>query len=270
MVLDFLQLDITGLVFKVVVRIALFLIVLIVFFIFSKYSKKHINFFLSRKSHVPQLSSFLSETYFYIVNLTGLVLGLLVLGLRIQELFATLAIFGIAVGFAARNTIENFISGLIIFWDKPFYLGDYIEVGKYYGRVAEITLRSTRIRTNKNEYIIIPNSEITNSQLINHSKKGAIRIEVPITIDYNEDIEKVRNVLLSVLAGDKRINREPKPDVTVEELGEYGVKIKLRFWINDISREKRIKREFTEKAKLALDKNGIEIPYPHMVIKKMG
>jgi small conductance mechanosensitive channel len=104
------------------------------------------------------------------------------IGLNIGAMLAGFGVAGIAIGFAAQDSLANTIAGIMIFWDKPFEVGDWITVASQYGRVSMITLRSTRIRTLNNTYVVIPNKNVIDAVLVNHSKHGATRIEVPVGI----------------------------------------------------------------------------------------
>jgi small-conductance mechanosensitive channel len=130
--------------------------------------------------------------------------------------------------------------------------------------VQEITLRTTRIRTNNNTYVVIPNKRIIDEVLVNHSKHGATRIDVPIGIAYKESIPRAREVILEAVRGIEHVIENPAPDVVVVGLGASSVDLEARVWINEAAEEQPVSRRAVEVAKLALDKAGIEIPYPHL------
>jgi small-conductance mechanosensitive channel len=146
--------------------------------------------------------------------------------------------------------------------------------------VEDITLRSTRIRTPRNTYVIIPNKNIIDAVLENNSKQGEIRIDVPVGIAYKEDIRAARKVILEALPPDEIIRTEPAPEVVVTELGGSSVNLSVRVWIDEGKDEQRTFARVLETAKLALDAAGIQIPYPHLqlfvddveerVVEKLG
>jgi len=204
------------------------------------------------------------NAYFYSVLTFGVIMALGQLGVNVTAALAGLGVAGIAIGFAAQDTVANFIAGILIFWDKPFIVGDWIETEGQYGKVTNITLRTTRIRTPKNTYIVIPNKRIIDEVLENYSKHGEFRVEVPVGIAYKEDIDKARAAILKAADTIDSILIEPKPDVIVHELGDSSVNLKVRVWVDNAQDNKKTYFALTEAAKKALDGAGIEIPFPHL------
>lgn len=239
-------------------------VILLFFYLVFASSKILFKRILMQAKVDENISKLVIKAYKYILMIFGFIIALDQLGVNVGAAIAGLGIAGIALGFAAKDTVANIISGITVFMDKPFTIGDYIEVENSYGMVVEITLRSTRIRTLQNEYVVIPNQSIVNEKLINHSKHGGVRVEVPVAIAYKENIDKTREALLKTTKGDKRIISKPKPVVVVEKLGTSSVNVALKFWINNVGMEKPITFEYLEKVKKALDKAGIEIPFPHL------
>ena len=177
---------------------------------------------------------------------------------------AGLGVMGIAVGFAAQDSLANIFAGLIIFIDKPFLGGDWVTVAGQYGEVSQITLRSTRIRTLNNTFVVIPNKTIIDEVLVNHSHHGAVRVDVPVGIAYKENIPEARKALLGAARSVPHVMSNPEPSVTVKGLGDSSVDMELRVWIAEANIEDPTFAAVMEAAKLALDDAGIEIPFPHM------
>lgn len=186
------------------------------------------------------------------------------LGVNVAAALAGLGVAGIAVGFAAQETVANMIAGFLVFWDRPFSIGDYITTQDRYGCVTEITMRTTRIRTMENTFVVIPNKQIIGDMLVNHSMYGAIRINVPIGIAYKESIAHARAVLVPVLQQLPGVLAEPPVQVVAEGLGASSVDLQARVWIDDAAIERPIRFAVVEAAKGALDEAGIEIPFPHL------
>ncbi|HET9325518.1 MAG TPA: mechanosensitive ion channel [Candidatus Eisenbacteria bacterium] len=185
-------------------------------------------------------------------------------GINILPALAGLGVVGIALGFAAQDSVANMISGFLIFWDKPFRVGDYVSLQDQYGRVTEITLRTTRVRTPANSYVVIPNRKIIESTLVNHSKHGGMRIEVPVTIAGSESVADARRALLDGITGIEGVVDEPNPDVVVKALGTMGTDLLLRVWIDDAALERPVFYRVTEAAKEALERAGLETPSPQI------
>jgi small conductance mechanosensitive channel len=215
------------------------------------------------KSIEPGLQSVLLKT-FRVVTLVFI--GTIVLdqlGLNVAVLIGGLSIAGIIAGFAARDSLENFISGVTVLVDQPFRVGDYIEIDDEYGQVDEITLRSTRIRTVRNEIIIRPNSQMITQRVVNHTKRNVLRIDISFGIAYKEYPQEAREVLLPLTEDDDRVFSEPSPSVVVTAMNDSSVDMVLRFYVRDPSQEVPIRWEYTEKVREALREADIEIPFPH-------
>ncbi len=220
-----------------------------------------------RKAHAS-IISLTVKTYKIALITTGVVLALQQMGVHITAALTGLGVLGVALGFAAQDSVSNYIAGITIFWDKPFYVGDYIEVGERYGRVTEITMRSTRIRTRQNQYLIVPNRTIVNELVINHSKNGEVRVDIPVSIAYENDVMRARDVLLAIVDpdSDPRLSQYLRANVVVNRLADSGVDLYFRLWINNAEDEMPVRFEYLEKAKYALEGAGLNIPFPQRVI----
>jgi len=201
---------------------------------------------------------------YYAVMVVGLVMAAAQLGINVGAALAGLGVIGLALAFAAQDSVANVISGIIIFWDKPFVLGDWIKVEDQFGCVNNITLRSTRIRTPRNTYVVIPNKSIIDAVLENLSQHGELRVDVGVGIAYKEDIRAARRVLLEAVSKIDTVKSDPAPDVVVEELGDSSVNLNVRVWIDGAQDRQSTYFKTIEAAKLALDEAGIEIPFPHL------
>ncbi len=210
------------------------------------------------------LKNLLLKTYRVVALVLIGVIVLGQLGVNTTGLLAGLSIVGIAVGFAARDSLENFISGITIMIDQPFRVGDNIEIGDRFGEVDEITLRSTRIRTVRNEVVIVPNTQMITEQLVNHTKRNTLRVDIPFGIAYKERLAEARAALLPLVEGDERILKKPAPSVVVNEMADSSVNMTFRFYLRNPKQEVPVRWEYTEKVYEALRETGIEIPFPHL------
>lgn len=187
-------------------------------------------------------------------------------GIDVKTAVTGVGVLGIALGFAAQDSLSNIIAGFLIFFDKPFLVGDYITIGDNYGRVELITMRSTRIRTQDNKYVVIPNQKIINEVLVDHSTNGDTRIVIKVHVAYKESIELARKVLLEAVAEIEGVLRKPEPDVVVNKLDDSGVELLVRVWIKNARREQEIFFKTGETVKNALQAANIQIPFPHIHI----
>ncbi|PSR03992.1 MAG: mechanosensitive ion channel family protein [Bacteroidetes bacterium SW_8_64_56] len=185
------------------------------------------------------------------------------LGVNIAVLIGGIGIAGIVAGFAARDSLENFIAGVTVLVDKPFGVGDYIKVNDQYGQVDEITLRSTRLRTVRNRIMVLPNTEMIKEKVMNHTKQNVLRLDIPFGIAYKERPDEAREALLPIVEDDDRILSDPSPTAVVTEMDDSSVNMLLRFYLRDPSQEVPMRWEYTEKVRETLRDADIEIPFPH-------
>lgn len=241
------------------------LTILLVFWLGYRISRKPLRHILQRANfHENLIKLLIDNLYKSILLFFSIVMAGGQIGINVGAMLAGFGVAGIAIGFAAQDSLANTIAGFLIFWDKPFELGDWITVAEQYGRVMNITLRSTRIQTQNNTYVVLPNKSIIEQVMVNHSKHGATRIEVPIGIAYKEHIPDARKVILKRIEEIETILKDPAPDVVVTQLGSSSVDMIVRIWIEDAKDEKPIFYRVMEESKLALDAAGIEIPFHHL------
>jgi small conductance mechanosensitive channel len=198
----------------------------------------------------------------------GVVMALEELGIDVTTIIEGLGIVGLALGFAAKDTLSNIIAGFFLFWDKPFVIGDLIEVNDEYGEVRESTMRTTRIVTVDGKLVSIPNSVIVNSKTRSYTMTPHLRLDIDVTIGVEERIADAREVILNIVRGDERFLSEPSAEVVVIALGDYFVKIELKVWLRDPRIHIPVREELREAIKNALDKAGILMPYETIELVK--
>jgi small conductance mechanosensitive channel len=239
--------------------------ILLAFWLFLRITRPVLRRGLVRAQFAGALIRLLVDGVFKgAVVMVAFVMAASQLGINVAAALAGLGVAGIAVGFAAQETIANMIAGFLVFWDRPFRVGDFITTHDTYGQVYEITMRTTRIRTQENTFVVIPNKNLIGELLVNHSMYGELRVNVPIGIAYKEKIAEARRVLLPILARIDGVLSRPAPDVVALELGNSSVNLHARVWIADASIERPISFAVLEACKVALDDAGIEIPFPHL------
>ena len=196
----------------------------------------------------------------------GMIVACNQLGIPIVAMLTGVSIIGLAVGFAAQETLANFIAGIVIFWDKPFKAGDWIEIDGHLAQVKRVTFRSTRLEDLDGDIVVYPNTAMLSTKVVNKSYNDITRCNVHIGIAYKESIARARAVLLATLNGDPRIAKLDEAEVVVTACSASSVDLLLRFWIREERYEDEIMHEYLEKAKNALDAAGIEIPFPHLQV----
>ncbi|MBD2561502.1 MULTISPECIES: mechanosensitive ion channel family protein [Nostoc] len=237
-------------------------------------------FFLFVASRIKVLVKRLTRNRRSARNL-GLVLGRLAQGLtiliglfialsiviptfRAGDLIQLLGISGVAIGFAFRDILQNFLAGILILLTEPFQIDDQIVFKGFEGTVENIETRATTIRTYDGRRIVIPNSELfTNSVTVNTAFDNR-RLEYDVGIGYNDDIDRAKQLMLDAMHSVNEVLKDPAPDVLVMELAESTVNIRVRWWVhpprradNLISRDKVITA-----IKKTLVANGIDLPFP--------
>lgn len=198
-----------------------------------------------------------------IISIAGIVV-LDELGVAVAPFVAGLGIAGIAIGFAAQDTVQNLIAGVTIILDRPFQVGDNIELHDTFGTVEEITLRTTRVRTLDNQMAILPNANVITEKIINHSMLRALRVVIPFGIAYKESPQAAREAVLAITEGDERLHPDYPPAAVVTDLGDSSVNMALRIHLKDALLEVPVRLEYQEKVFEALRAAGIEIPFPHL------
>ena len=186
---------------------------------------------------------------------------------RIGDLVAGLGLSSVAVGFAFKDILQNFIAGLFLLWRQPFKVGDEIVAGDYSGRVEEITARSTRIHTYDGERAVIPNADVYTQPVLVRTAFGKRRAKFTVGIGYPDSIEKARDTIMGVLKGIDGLHDDPGPWVYVNELAGSSVNLTVYFWTDDSQRELlRVSDRVATGIKLALDEAGIDMPFPTRVV----
>ncbi|MFT4978831.1 MAG: small conductance mechanosensitive channel [Myxococcota bacterium] len=182
------------------------------------------------------------------------------IGIDTTSIIASLGVVGLTIGFAAQDTISNIISGIFIFWDRPFVLNDLVDIDGVYGRVDKITLRSTRLVTPDGRMIAIPNAAVINSKVASYTNFPTLRLDIPITVGVNEDLTRIRGLLLGLISPPDFLP-EPAPVVLVTALNDYNVAIELRAWIGDEKSHIARRAELREQAFEILRSAGVDMPY---------
>jgi small conductance mechanosensitive channel len=198
----------------------------------------------------------------YVAMLTAVCIAALSrLGVDTTSLSAVLAAAGFAIGLALQGSLGNVASGILLVFMKPFRVGDMIDVGGILGRVVEVHIFNTILRTPDNVRIILPNSTITGGIIRNLSAEPTRRIDLVVSCSYNDDLRAVKGFLEEVVLEDSRILQEPKPVVAVSDLAESGVNFVVRPWVAGTDYH-AVRFDLTERIKLGFDDRGFTIPFP--------
>ncbi len=232
---------------------------------------------IAEKNLVAKTESKLDDTALPWINRIlswGIVaLGVMVaaetMGISIAPLLAGASVLGIGISFAAKDTLSNLIAGVLLIVDRPFEVGDRIEIWgapklqANWGDIVEIGIRATKIRTTDNIIVIIPNNEIMRRDIINYTASGAsIRLRIPIGIAYDANVEQAKKLCLQAADECEHVKEHPVPACILRSFGASSVDLQLRVWLQDARRRRDADDWITERVKVLFDAAGIEIPYP--------
>ncbi len=192
-----------------------------------------------------------------------LIVCLSVLGVPTASMITIIGAAGVAIGLALQNTLSNLAGGFILMMAKPFQAGDYIRSATQEGFVESVSILYTKLRTLDNESIFVPNSLISSGSVANLSQRGKLRIRVTLSVSYASDIRKTRTVLLKALSENDVVLNKPAPVVSVFELADSGISLCLFVWVRSADYF-TARSSVLECCKVALDRAGIEIPYPQI------
>jgi small-conductance mechanosensitive channel len=200
----------------------------------------------------------------YLVFLAGLVIGLESAGVNLNSLLVVGGAVGIGIGLGLQALANNFVSGLVLLFERPIKLGDRIEVGGVLGDVVRMAGRSTWVCTNENVVIIVPNSEFISNRVTNWTANDRrIRFSLPVGVSYDANPEKVRDLLLATAREHPDVLDEPAPDVLFLGFGDSALNFELRVWtIRQVQTPKTLASDLYYSIFRCLGENGIEIPFP--------
>ena len=183
------------------------------------------------------------------------------LGVQTASFVAIVGAAGLAVGLALQGSLSNFASGVLMLIFKPVRVGDYVEAGGAQGSVKEIGIFTTVLNSPDNVRIIVPNAQVTGGTIKNYTINGTRRLDLVFGVSYEDDLRKARQVIEQVLAADSRILPDPAPVVAVSALADSSVNFVVRPWVT-VANYWPAHFDLTEKIKVALEENGLSIPFP--------
>ena len=218
-----------------------------------------------RKQLSPQRMMLITRTVMY----TGYI-GLVLIVVKefnydLTALFGAAGVVGIVIGVASQTSIGNIISGLFLVGEKSFELGDVVRIGDKTGTVYSIDLLSIKIKTFDNLLIRIPNQSVISSELTNVTRFPIRRLDFQIGVAYKEDLRKVKSVLENVARNNPLCLEEPEPYILFQSFGDSSINITFGVWFEKANYT-AVKNSVFIEIKEAFDREGIEIPFPHVSV----
>lgn len=207
-------------------------------------------------------SAFSSLVHYSLITL-GLIVGLAASGIEMTRITVILGALGVGIGFGLQNIVNNFISGLILIFERPVQVGDTVEFNQVLGRVRRIGIRSSTVRTYRGAEVIVPNADLVSNAVINWTLSDQLRrIDVPVGVRYGTDPEHVIEVLHEAALKVDRVMEEPEPQVLFDGFGDSSLDFLVRVWISSFDEGVRMKSAVAVAVNAALRDAGIEIPFP--------
>lgn len=247
-------------------------VVIIIFFVgrlIAKFLRRFVKRALSKTSIDPTIVAFASNSSYYAI-MAFVVLAILgQLGIETTSLIALVGATGLAVGLALQGSLANFAAGLLLIVFRPFRVGDWIDVGDVSGYVEDLELLTTILRTLDNRTVVIPNSKLTDDNIVNYSTLGVLRLDLVLGVAYDSDLKQVKTVIRQVLSEDKRILAEPEPVVGVLELADSSINFAVRPWVKTADYNP-VSLSLYEALKTRFDEAGIVIPFPQRDLHMYG
>ncbi len=243
------------------------LVVLAVFFLFWQGARLALGVLFRRSRTDAMTSAFVFTLVKWSLLIIGAITALDSAGIQVSAVLASLGIAGLTIGFAARDSLSNVIAGILIFLDRPFVIGDLVEIDNNYGRVDRITLRSTRVVTADGKMLAVPNTEVINKTVVSYTNFPHLRLDLPFSIGVEEDVERVRRILLDLVHARPGFMTSPPPRVVVRALGDYSLTIELQAWLEDERQHVESRFALREAAFVALRREGIEMPFETLALR---
>lgn len=211
--------------------------------------------------HHQEVAHHVSQIFIYVMA------GLVVLGLwgvKPSSLLVGAGVATIFFGLAARQTLGAVLAGFVVLFSRPFELGDWVVVDDNEGIVTDITVVNTQLRTFDEEYVMIPNDVVTSSEIVNRSRKGRLRLETEVGVDYGTDVETASQVATEAMREVELVMENPEPHAVLTEFGPSSVVLRLRYYIDDPSARKmwKVRTGVISRVKQAFEAEGIKIPFP--------
>ncbi len=210
------------------------------------------------------LGIFFSSIAKYAILAVVIIAVLQVFGFQATSLVAVLGAASLAIGLALQGTLSDIAAGVMLIFFRPYKLGQYVDIGGTSGTVKDLNIFTTELVTPDNVSIIMPNSQAWGAIITNYSANTTRRVDLTFGVDYGDDADKAMSIIRSVIDADERVHREPEPWVRMVNLGDSSVDLGVRVWC-EAADYWELKFALTREVKIAFDREGISIPFPHQV-----
>jgi small-conductance mechanosensitive channel len=191
-------------------------------------------------------------------------------GVNLSDVLLGAGFLSVVLGLAARQTLASVLAGFVLLFGRPFDIGDWVAVEDQEGIVTDVSIFNTEIRTFNGEYVVLPNDVVTSKSLVNRSRRGRLRVDVAVGVDYDADLDRARELATETVRGLDReeIREYPEAKAVYTRFGDSAVVLEVRFWIDDPSAERRwnARTAVIRAVKEAFEDDGITIPFPQRTL----
>jgi small-conductance mechanosensitive channel len=195
----------------------------------------------------------------------GFLLALVALGVHLRDVTIIAGALGVGIGFGLQGIVNNFVSGLILLFERPIKVGDYIQLGEQWAEIKKIGLRATVVETFDRSEIVVPNSDLISNQVTNWTLSNRIaRIIIPVGVEYGSDVPLVMKTLMESAMASSKVLRMPEPQVLFLRFGESSLDFELRVWISDIDDRLVVMSQMHQEIDQRFRQAGIVIAFPQV------
>ncbi len=257
--------ELTGISMEMAQQFAINLAIALAIFIIGRWVAKIVTGIarriMQRANLEDTLEKFLCNLLYAVLMAVVVIATIGQLGIETTSLLAVLGAAGLAIGLALQGSLSNFAAGVLIVAFRPYKVGDVIEASGITGKVEEVQIFTTVLKSPDNKKIIIPNSQVMNAEIINYTANGTRRVDLVAGCGYDDDLDKVRAALEAVVAAEDRILPEPATTIAISELADSSVNFVVRPWVKNEDYWD-VYFGLTEAIKKRFDQDGLSIPFP--------
>ncbi len=256
---------------RVLPNLVIAIVLLVVFALLARLAKRVASSLAKRARLRPSLIDLIGQLVYLLMYVIGILVALTVIfpSITPASLIAGLGLTSLALGFAFKDIVENFIAGVLILWRFPIEIGDYIEVDTIVGKVERINIRMTELRQVDGDLVLIPNAKLFTEPVTNYTNWQDKRVTVICGVAYGEDVGEARRVIQEAVKACETVRRSAARPVQIfaQEFADSSINFEVTWWTGSKPVEiRKSKDEVVEAVKVALDNAGIEIPFPYRTL----
>ena len=248
---------------KLGIQILKFLGVMLAFWVLAGSVRRIVQKAAEKSNRFSELlEQFMIKISFRAVMIIGLVVALGTVGINVAALLTVIGGASFIIAFALQDTLSNFAAGIMLLIYRPFDVGDVVEVGGVSGKIDQVSLVSTMIRTFDNKVVLVPNKNVWGQIITNSSSSRVRRVDMIFGIGYSDDTDKAKEILTKIVEDHELVLDKPTPTIQLHELADSSVNFICRPWVKTPDYW-QVHWDVTQRVKAEFDKSGISIPFPH-------